>query len=281
MADDRDFEEVRLELARDACNLEAVLPPPEYQDMGGETVPEEPPIPDEIRSVCVTLRVGRRPLVVDLAALPQRAVAGEAAPGSRPPRLCLVLVSVAALGDGIEESLRQVGLTVELPEDKKGIRIFDLFPKPEYIRQFGADLSCHFDLSGAQPADAGGSTDASPGVKDAGVLGLRTQLSCSIDGQLSFGVYTQVVDAVGVGDYRGQWVLTRQKEPLAGRDHLFGLVVSVPTAQRTLAFKVKVHAVVTYWTTLYTFPIRLEQKGWTSLSTRILTELPSEWRGAS
>lgn len=273
MNDATDYEYLDLSGPENGVNLAAVLPEP-TRHLGGEPLPP-PRLPGEVEGASLRLRIGRRPIALDLRAVydaVDRPVPEEYAARRRRHKLCLVILSVGVLNEGSYESLRRLGLRVQFPDDPR-IRIFDMFPRPELVTLFEGGLTFRADLRMDGQAEPPGASEPGKSFRlEPGPI-LNATAAGWVAGRLSFAVYSRVVDAVGVGDFQGQWVLRRQDKPLHGKDLLFGLVVSAPKDSDALALQASVYAVVTNLSTLFTFPVRLEQKNWTDLAVEIQKKL--------
>ncbi len=184
------------------------------------------------------------------------------------------LLAVGVLNEGSYERIRRIGLRVQLQDDPR-VRIFDMFPRSELISLLQGGLQCHLDVQMDGQVEVASDTPL-----DLFQVGLPFGVSVSagtggwLVGRLSFAVYSRVVDVIGIGDNQGQWVLTRQDKPLEGKTHLFGLVVSARKAARALGLKASVYAIVSKLTSLYTWPVRLEQPDWIDLPVLISDTVP-------
>ena len=277
--DQSEFIQINLSADRDAMNATALVPEV-AEHLGGNDRPAPPELPADVRSANVMLRIGRCPIVLDLAAV--YAASGRELPPeyaiASPHRLCLIILAVGLLNEGSFERVARIGLRVQLPNDRR-FQILSMFPRPELIRVIEGGLTCHADIQMDGQAEV--SSDSPLGVLNTGLpFGVSVSAGAGgwLLGRVSFAVYSRVVDAVGICDSQGQWVLTRQDKPLDGRSHLFGLVVSVPRRASVLELKANVYAILSNLTSLYTWPVRLEQPNWTDLTVLIQKSLPRDPR---
>ncbi len=271
MVDERiEWDDIHLMADRHAVNKDALVPEL-GQHLGGKTEVSPLQLPADVRGVNITLRICERPYAVDLAALcadAKQALPPEYA-AAIPHRLCLILIAVSVMNEGSYERIQRIGLQVQLPDDPR-VRIFGMFPQPELVSVIQGELTCCADVQIDGQANV-------PAELPLGCVQIRLPFGVSVQtgaggrfvGRFSFSVYSRAVAAVGLGDSQAQWVITRHDRPLDGHPHLFGLIVSTRKVARALMLKANVYAIVSNVTSLYTFPIRLQQPVWKDIPVRI------------
>jgi hypothetical protein len=195
----------------------------------------------------IRFRVNRRPIARNARAL------AEARGQVVPPELevlasydsWIIQYAVSAIEDRGLASVLSIGFQVELP-NVDGVTVVDLLPQTQFISWFDGELRAEADVSFAGEARTASPAPRAP-TGDSFAFGGGARLSVGgeahVLGRLSFAVQTASVVAVGQGDVRSEWVLSRQQRPLVG-DHLLFQTVLTPKHFSKLETKGRLYALV-------------------------------------
>ncbi len=235
-----------VELAVDRVEAPELLLPPSERHLGGK--------PD-LKREAFRVRVGRRPFARSLRALYE--ANGRRIPADlelyRGHDVWLVQYTVGVLKEGRWNSLKQLGIEVELPKSPRVV-IRDMLPTTEFIPLVKGSLKCSaaVRLAGDVETPAAVTELLDKVAFVSADVGVHLSSSAEFVGQVSFSVLTPKVVATGVGDHVAEWVFTKADDPIVGDVRML-LILITPRSLDLLTTRARVYAV---WPTWSLVPIR-------------------------
>lgn len=210
----------------------------------------------DIEDENIRIRVGTRPIVRDLGALYQgtgRPVPAEMQDLFTGYRVLLLNHSMSVLREQGRKNISSIGFEVSFPESPR-ITIIDLFPRTTFVQNVGATLDSSF------VAEAGigvnGRLSTPPLVTELlsqiDDMSMDAKLNCKLQlsnkagfvAKFSYAVLSPLVQAIGVGDTHGQWIIDKKSRPLLG-DLIFSQTILAPKNSSGIKFKVRASATIT------------------------------------
>ena len=161
-----------------------------------------------------------------------------------------------------------VGFECKFDPRGRTLCVVEMLPAPAFIRWGAVDAEARcggvVSVGGAfgkddAAAEGTGAPQEAETVERAGMR-FRAGVRLGVGAHFSCTVTTPYVSAVGIGSDRAQWRFDVHREPLFGRDIPMWMVVALPKAQKTLAYRARLS--VTARTAF--FPTR-RQSGWQEL----------------
>jgi hypothetical protein len=181
----------------------------------------------DIERGCLRVRIGRRPIALNLGALYKRR--GHPIPEEfeiyQGHHIWMLSQSLSVLRDG--KSLDVSHLHYEIEFGHQTATVTEVLPQGRFLMPEGGGFRCEADIRlngrAAAPEDA----PAGEGLVENLYFGGRMVLANRDDtvGRVSFGVMTPLVQAAGAGDDASQWVFERSGEPLAGYQMMLELLL--------------------------------------------------------
>ena len=171
----------------------------------------------------VRLRIGERPIVRDLKRLYRKA--GKTLPADfevfSAYNIWMILFAVGIVRESGMREVDRFGFAVTFPE-KPRVTVLNVLPQTRFVKRAGAILKADATLSLNGSAHVPESVSQVLAATDA--LSADASLSVSAEanvfGTLSFSVLTSVIQAIGTGDRRAEWVFEKSEQPLVGDQHL-------------------------------------------------------------
>lgn len=210
----------------------------------------------DIEKGALRVRVGRRPIAMNLASLYRRR--GRAVPEEyqvyEGHNIWLLNHCVGILRERGALDASHVYYEIELADDRAIIT--EVLPQPKFLQAGAGGTRCEAEirLNGrAVPVD---DREREPLQTDNMFFGaeLNSSVGDDVVGRVSFPVLTPHLQAAGAGDATGHWVLERSKEPFSGDQSLMELVL-LDRHVRRLSCRVRVSASVT---SFFGFPVKLK-----------------------
>src|ERR1017187_3248169 len=222
--------------------------PPSQRSYGGEPVVEKGH---------VRLRIGERPIVRNLNLLYRKS--GRALPADLEVfsayNIWLIVFSVGVVREAGLREVERFGFVATFPE-KPRVTILNVLPQTRFVTRAGARLRAEATLAlngGAKVPEALTQAISATEVLS-GDAQLRLTTEANVVGTLSFSLITPVVESVGVGGRRAEWVFEKAEEPLVG-DQQMVVTLLTPKTVDELEVTVRLSATVAVFNLL---PCNLE-----------------------
>jgi len=221
----------------------------------------------DIEKGSLRVRIGRRPIAMDIASLYRRR--GRAVPDEymvfEGHNIWLLNHSVGILRGRGALDPSHVHYEIEFADDRAIIT--DVLPQPKFLRQGTGGLRCEAEIRLNGRAVPAAEAEANPAPADNIMFGAELNPFVGDDtvGRVSFPVLTPNLQAAGAGDMIGQWILERSGEPFSGDQSLMELVL-LDRHIRRLSCRVRVSASVT---SFFGFPLKM-RGDWVQLDVNLV-----------
>jgi len=205
----------------------------------------------------VRLRIGERPIVRDLKRLYRKA--GKTLPTDfeifSAYNIWMILFAVGIVRESGMRQVNRFGFALTFPE-KPRVTVLSVLPQTRFVKRAGALLKAEATLS------LNGSAEVPEAVSQAltttDTLSVDASLNVStqanVFGTLSFSLLTSVIQAIGTGDRRAEWVFEKSEHPLVGDQHL-AITLLAPKQVDELEVATRLSASITVFNLL---PCKLE-----------------------
>ena len=216
-----------------------LLIPPGQRVYGGPPAP-----PNELQEKRIRIRLGERPTVRNLRALFEAgnrpALAGLSLYKSY--QIWLIGLTVGIVKEGGWRDVTQLGLQVDLPE-KPRFTVVSLLPDTRFIRRVGGAVRCEALMEANGAAQLPDLALATPGIPVSMGASAKVAVHAAVGIDLSFSVNTPVIQAIGKGDRRAEWVLEAHGEPLVGDQELMFTMLA-PLAADEIDLRCRLRATI-------------------------------------
>lgn len=171
----------------------------------------------------VRLRFGERPIVRDLRSVYRKS--GKTLPPDYQVFSAYDIWTILfAVGIVRESGMREVdrfGVSVEFADTPR-VTVLNVLPQTRFVKRAGATLKAEATIA------LNGSAQIPEAINDAlahidglsADASLRVATEATLFGTLSFSVLTSIVQAIGTGGRRAEWVFEKCEQPLVGDQHL-------------------------------------------------------------
>lgn len=239
-----------IQLERQSALDPDLLVPPSERTFGAE--------PD-IEAGRIRLRIGERPVARNLRVLYE--LGKREVPADLEVFLSydiwLLTHTISVVQEGGFKQIRQLGYEMQFP-DKPKVTVLEVLPQTRFVTKVGGCLKGEADIQlNGQVAVPDSITHLLDYVEDlsfGGKVTLSNQLN--VVGRVSFAVMTPVIQAVGVGDSRSEWVFIKDENPLLGDQHMTQMILT-PLRLKKLKFKARLNATISSFNLI---PARLQSE---------------------
>lgn len=205
----------------------------------------------------VRLRIGERPIVRNFKQLYKRL--NKPLPADLEVftayNIWLIAFGVGIVRDSGMREVERFGFAVTFPERPR-MTVLDVLPQTRFVKKAGAQLKAEARLS--LNGKAGLPEAVTQMLAQTDTLSADAALSFSTDanvvGTLSFSVLTPVIEAIGTGDRRAEWVFEKSEQPLVGDQHMM-VTLLAPRSVEQFDIKARLSATVAVFNFL---PCKLE-----------------------
>jgi len=211
----------------------------------------------ELEKGQVRLRIGERPIVRDLKRLYRKS--GKTLPPDLEVfsayNIWMILYAVGIVRASGMREVDRFGFAITFPE-KPRVTVLNVLPQTRFVKRVGAALKAEAALSlngSAQLPEAVTQMLAQTDALSADAS-LKISTEANLVGTLSISVLTPIIQAIGTGSRRAEWVFEKSEEPLLGDQHM-AVTLLAPKSIDELETTVRLSATVSVFNFL---PCNLE-----------------------